>query len=211
MWPFRKEQEKTMSKYYKYWQNMWLSWPKICISVQTDWLLSTERDGVNYNYMISPTLSCVKHVNSSITWMSDCLICLLFSFSYFYLCVFAWLDSGSLLCATCWSLTNWETSQSRMIHAGNFTITDYLRRKLHNHGWFTRETSQSQIIQDGGNFSITDHSRRNLTIKGDSRGKLHNHRSCTRETSQSHVMYAGNFTITDHSRRNFTITDHSRG
>ena len=30
------------------WQNMWLSWPKILISVQADWLWSTGRGGVNY-------------------------------------------------------------------------------------------------------------------------------------------------------------------
>ena len=35
-------------RYYKYWQNMCLSWPKIQISVQTDWLWSTGRGGVNY-------------------------------------------------------------------------------------------------------------------------------------------------------------------
>ena len=34
-------------RYYKYWQNMWFTWPKIKHSVQTGWLWSTGRDGVN--------------------------------------------------------------------------------------------------------------------------------------------------------------------
>ena len=37
-----------LNRYYKYWQNMWLRWPNILISVQTDWLWGTRMGGVNY-------------------------------------------------------------------------------------------------------------------------------------------------------------------
>ena len=40
-----------LNRYYKYWQNMWLSWPKILISEQTDLVWSTVRGGVNYKFM----------------------------------------------------------------------------------------------------------------------------------------------------------------
>ena len=51
-----------LNRYYKYWQNMWLSWPKILISVQTDWLWSTVGGGVNYK-----TIN-IFHVNISIVF-----------------------------------------------------------------------------------------------------------------------------------------------